>query len=120
MEAALKDNVLTQDDIVLTKRLGKTESEFEDLVKDEIVADIVRIRFKADRNKIPSSMEKRKFSDRVKAAMKLAGRPWNEQAKMAAKAAIGQKCEELGLLAIADDRRGPFETLASLILDRLK
>lgn len=120
MVAALKDNVLTQDDFVLTKRLGKTESEFEDLVKDEILAEIIRSKFKADLNKIPSSMRRSKFSDRVKAAIELAGRPWNEQAKIAAKTAVGQKCEELGLNAIADDRRGPFETLASLVLDRLK
>jgi predicted ATPase len=119
MNKALDDKVLTEDDFVLTRRIGKSESEFEDLVDDKILEAIINNKYKADLKAVPKGYRSKKFTDRARAALESAGRPWNDATKMALKRAVAEKCEELGLNAISADRRGPLHTLAHLILERL-
>jgi putative ATP-dependent endonuclease of the OLD family len=119
MKKAIGDEVLTDADIVLASRIGKKESEFEDLVLDDILEDIVQSKYKADLKGVPNSMRSRKFTDRAKGAFEKAGRPWNNAAKIALKQAVGEKCSELGLKAISPDKMGPLKTLVALIEERL-
>lgn len=119
MNRALSDQVLSEGDFVLTKRLGEQESEFEDLVQDDILERIVQSKYKADLNAIPKGFRGKKFTTRAKAALETAGRPWNEATKLSLKRAVAEECEKMGLKAIALDRRGPLETLTTLIIERL-
>lgn len=104
MQKAIDDQVLTEADIVLAKRVGKSESEFEDLVDDKILEEIVKTKYKADLKAIPKGFRTKKFSDRARAALESAGRPWNESTKATLKRAVAERCEELGAKAIAPER----------------
>ena len=119
MDKAIQDNVPTEADFVLTKRVGKAESEFEDLVDDKILEELIKSKYKADLKSIPKGYRSKKFTTRAKAALEAAGRPWNEGTKNTLKRAVAEKCEQLGLKAIGSDHLGPIQTLAYLILERL-
>jgi hypothetical protein len=118
MDRAIEDQVLSATDFVLTSRIGKRESEFEDLIQDSILEEIVG-KYKADLKKSPPGMRSRKFTDRAKAALEVAGRPWNEPTKLALKQAVAERCLQLGIKAVAPEKRGPLESLASLVVERL-
>ena len=117
--AAVKDAVIAIEDVVFTSRLGKDESEFEDLICDDIVEKIALANYRVKLSDIPQGFKKKKFSVRAEAAFKKAGRAWNDQVKMAFKSKISSECELLGLRCIDPDRRTPLETLSQLILERL-
>jgi putative ATP-dependent endonuclease of OLD family len=120
LQKAVEDSVLNEADFVLSKRIGKSESEFEDLISDDIVFEFINRKYKADMSAIPSGFRSKKFSDRAKAAFDQAGRPWNENVKSELKSELSRKCVEMGVSAIGSDKIGPLNSLAALISERLK
>lgn len=114
------DGLISTDDVVFTKRIGKAESEFEDLVCDDILNSVVREKYKADLTAIPKSAKAQKFSVRAKTALEMAGRPWNDGIKAALKAEINTRCSELGIEAIDKNRRGPIMSLAQIVSERIE
>jgi hypothetical protein len=119
-ETAVRDGLLDDKDAVFAKRLGKEESEFEDLILDSIVNNYLHKEYKVDCSLIPAGLRKKKFSVRVGAAFEKSGRPWNDRVKGAVKSQLNKLCAENGMSVIDPDRRGPIDALASLILDRLQ
>ena len=115
---AVADGYLREEDVVFTKRIGKDESEFEDLLKDEILDEIVA-RARANLNQIPAGFKKKKFSVRAKAAFDSAGRPWTDETKARLKSQIAQRCVTDGISCIDPNKMGPLESLAGLLCDRL-
>lgn len=119
-DSAVSDGLLTDEDCVFTSRLGKDESEFEDLISDELVAEYLNDRHKVDLGSVPNGFRKKKFSVRVRAAFEKAGRPWNERVKSQVKRDLNSVCATKGIVAIDADRRGPIVALAALAAERLR
>ncbi len=119
-KTAQEDSLLDESDVVFTKRMGKPESEFEDLICGEIVEKYLQAKFKANFSNLPSGIRKKKFSTRAKTALEAAGRPWSENTKSKIKYDLNEICAQRGLAVIDPNLTGPLVSLAQLVLERLE
>ena len=120
VQSAINDGFITDEDVVYARLLGKTESELEDLVDAQLVSEAIFKAYKAKLENIPNGSKKQKFSSRLKLALEMAGRPWNEKVKADCKKIVGKIIERDGLSAIPLANRGPIDSLAALLVERLK
>jgi putative ATP-dependent endonuclease of the OLD family len=115
VELAQNDQLITNDDVILTSVLGKTEAEFEDLIDTKIVNDAILARFKVDVGQAPVSTRKLKFSKRCQLAFQADGYNWNDSTKAQVKNLVSEIVSKNGASAIGSNCRGPIERLVRVL-----
>lgn len=120
-QRAQSAGLLNSNDVIFTSRLGKSEAEFEDLVADDVIAEVLLHQFGVNINKvgIPQSVRGRKFCERMGFYFKACGKIWDDQIEMRLKSAIARECNSLGIQSIHPDCHPVFFTLATLVRAKL-
>jgi putative ATP-dependent endonuclease of the OLD family len=117
--SAQADGLLSDSDVVFTKRLGKVESEFEDLIDDKVVAEYLDRIHKVTLENLPAGLKKKKFSERAEGAFTQCGRLWNNNVKSKIKSDLSEICATNGLNCLDPARVAPLNTLGALVVERL-
>lgn len=116
---ALKEGYLEELKATLTTCNGMKEAEFEDLLSDEIVADVLRSKFDLERLTTPKRNRNSKWSKRMEALFTAHGKPWSDAACNELKIAVAERVAQQPDLALNEYRRGPFDTLVQVLEARL-
>jgi predicted ATPase len=111
--AAKSDGLLTDDDVIFTTRVGKSDSEMEDLISDISISEVLGTKFGVEIGgiTIPKGIRPQKFSDRIAFVFKASGKPWNEEVENRVKIEICKKCFDDGIRSISDDSLPIFRQL---------
>ncbi|MGJ0534301.1 ATP-dependent nuclease [Methylocystis sp.] len=89
---------------------GKTESELEDLYKEEVYADIIRQETGLDWIKTGPD-KNAKWADRLRNLLRRAGKPHDDTAVFAIKLRVAAAAKELGLDSIHESKNLPIMSL---------
>jgi predicted ATPase len=117
VKQAQKDGLLQSNEYTLAARPGQTNSELEDLLEPSIT-DNCLTSFGVGPLKKPRNAH-HKWSDRVEAAFKAAGKLWDDAVMTALKAAVSQQAAASPLVAIAAYNRSAVDALMEALEARL-
>ena len=119
--AAKADGLLDENNVIFTKRIGKSESEFEDLLEAGLVKQVILADFGVDVDavNVPPAFRSRKFSDRISMIFQGSGKLWNDHTEAQVKAALSKRCSELGAAAIDPNCLPVLHTAARMISGKL-
>jgi hypothetical protein len=118
-DKAVVDELIHQDEVVLTSVLGKRDAELEDLLDQGLVRNSILRRFTVDITAIPAGLRRAKFSERCAAAFANAGAPWNDSIKAAAKVEVNKAALTSQDEIIEPGRSGPVDRLVSILEKKL-
>lgn len=113
--------LISENDVVFTTRLGKLESELEDMLKEDFIASVLLRHFSVDTSAIalPPAIKIKKFSDRIKMIFHASGKNWSDDVEEAVKTQIATAVSEMGKDAIAESAIPIFQTAIRMIRAKL-
>jgi hypothetical protein len=95
------------------------ESEFEDLLDDQLVADVMSQEFALASLVVPPSHQRRKWSDRIREAFRIANKSWDDQVEARVKLAVANAVAASPATAVRPATAGPINNLAQLLEQRM-
>jgi predicted ATPase len=117
-EKAKRAGLMVDSQVNFAAVAGKTESELEDLYKEEVYADIIRqetgldwLRTGPDKNS--------KWADRLRNLLRRAGKPYDDTAIFAIKLRVAVAAKELGLNSIHESKNLPIMSLLGSLKQNL-
>lgn len=120
-ESARADGLLDEGDVIFTSKIGKAESEFEDMLCSEFVKEVLYQNFGVDTEvvAIPPAFKAKKFSERIRIAFQASGKVWNDNVEADVKSKLARACMERGVAAIDPACIQIFNTAVVVIKTKL-
>lgn len=115
---ALQEGVLIIADVTKTTCLGRIEAEFEDLLDEAVYSGLLQARYGVS-TLSPRFKGAKKWSDRVQAVFKDAGKPWDETIKARLKFEVSDLVANTPAGALNTHRKGPFDSLVITLESKL-
>lgn len=107
-------SLITDANVSVTTCRGKPESEFEDLLNENVYADYFKKTYSVDVRHAPFNAAS-KWSDRISEGLKRSGKPWTERTEMRDKAAIADLVVQNPESAIHPERMTMIRSLMDAV-----
>lgn len=117
-EKAKADGLILPADVTHVICPGLDESEFEDMLDEQLYADFLRNKYGASLAS-PKFKGKRKWSDRLKAAFEHQGKLWSPKVEMQIKADIADLISTNPMKALNSHKKGSFDGLVEALEAKL-
>jgi hypothetical protein len=119
IQSAIDEKIIALSDYHLAQVMGRTETEFEDLLDQEILAPEIQKEFGVDVRLIPKSAKKLKWSDRAKECFKLQGKMFDSKIEAKLKDFVSRVVELNADKAINPNHEGSIEALVASLEQKL-
>lgn len=115
-----KDARLIDDaDANFTTCQGMREAELEDLLDSKLVDDVLKTTYRIQSSRVPASVKRKKWSERMKAVFETSGKIWSEQVGNELKIAVAQAVKRAPAQALNPHRASVFDSLVTALESRL-
>ncbi len=119
-EKASDSNLISIKDIFFANFPGKTDSEFEDLIKTSIYKDIIKQEMGVLLQGKKFQNNKLKWNERVRNVFLDHSKPWNDEVEMEIKNTVCSEVEKLGIDSLLKQGEKPILNLISHLESLLK
>jgi hypothetical protein len=116
--AAKQEGVIDTESINFTSVGGKSEAELEDLYKEEIYREILKLETGLDWS-AKGSDDKKKWTDRVRNLLKRAGKPYDEATLRAIKIKVAEAAAVRGVDCLHPSKSQPITSLSESLGHKL-
>ena len=113
-------SLLVDADINLTTCQGMREAEFEDLLAEGLVFQVLSTVYRITHPLIPKDARRKKWSERMKSVFESAGKPWSDRTRDELKMAIADAVKASPEMALNPHRRAVFDSLVGALESRLE
>jgi len=110
-EEAKREGLLLAADLTITNSPGMKDSEFEDLLDQDLYSSSILRIYNVDLNKGKFSLRKKKWTNRMQEAFVTSGQLWNDEVCNEVKTLIASLVEASPISAIKHQYRGPIDAL---------
>ena len=105
---------------VLYARLSHLpESEFEDFLDNQLIAGVMSREFAVASLIVPPSHQRKKWSDRMREAFRIAGHAWNDQVEAKVKLSVAKAVAAAPSTVLRSSTAGPIDNLVQILEQRL-
>lgn len=118
-ERAREARLLVDADVNVTTCQGMIEAEFEDLLADELVNQVLSNTYRIVSPQVPKEARRKKWSKRMELVFKNAGKPWTDRTCSELKEAVSQAVKANPAAALNPNRRSVFDALVTVLEGRL-
>jgi hypothetical protein len=118
-ERARADGLLAPADVTHVICPNLSESEFEDMLEEELYADFLKNQYSVSVAS-PKFKGKAKWSDRLRAAFAHQGKLWSPKVEMDVKASVAELTAATPSKALNPHKRGPFDAMVLAIEGKLE
>ena len=119
VESAKTDRLIDGGRLVLARLGHLDETEFEDLLNDQLIRDVLEQKWGLASIVIPPKFHKKKWSDRIRAAFAAAGKPWDDGVEKQVKLDIVSSVVAEPDKALRAATAGPINNLVALLEKKL-
>jgi predicted ATP-dependent endonuclease of OLD family len=99
---------------------GRKDSEFEDLLNENLYAQYLIQRYNVDLEATNFAKSRAKWSDRMKRAFQSQGQSWDEAVRRQVKSEIARLVSDSPANALQQDRAGAFSALSRALENRIR
>jgi hypothetical protein len=118
-QAAAQERLVNSGQVLWAKIHHQSETEFEDLLEDSFVSTVVSGAFAVASLVVAAPHRKKKWSDRVKEAFRIAGKPWDSQVEAQLKDAVAKAVAADPTAAVRATTAGPLDNLVTILEQRV-
>lgn len=116
---AKKEGLVTDADVNFTICKGMAEAEFEDLLAEDVVNDILSTKYRITVPAVGKAMKRAKWSSRMGDVFANAGKSWTDQTCAELKLFVAEGVAKRAATALNPHRRPVFDALVSALESRL-
>jgi putative ATP-dependent endonuclease of the OLD family len=118
-ERAREARLLVDADVNFANCQGMIEAEFEDLLADELVNQVLATSYRIASSQVPKDARRKKWSRRMELVFGNAGKQWSNRTCSELKLALSEAVKGTPATALHPHRRSVFDALVSALEERL-
>lgn len=120
VEACKAERLVDDSNVLYASLSHLAESEFEDLIDDKLVASVLLENWALASIVVPPAYSKRKWSDRIREAFRVAGKEWTDVVEMKVKLALAEAVARSPAVALRAATSGAVDNLVAVLESRVR
>lgn len=118
-DKALKERLIDNGNVLWARMSHLEETEFEDFLDDTLVQKQLAQKHAVQSLSVAPAVQKKKWSDRIREAFRIAGKPWDDAVEAQIKVDVAHAVEANPAIALRAATSGPIDNLVKVLEARM-